>query len=476
MKFSLLHKGERRPGELSGRQKFFLALPMPASSLSGVLIHNVYIKLYTDLIGLELKYVGLVYLIYNIWNFVNDPLIGILIDRKKYDPKRGKYLHLMRVSAPFMVLCLAAMLLSRPQWPQFLIFLALLVELFIYDTFSTVFQVSYNSLYYLAAPTKEERVDINVIQSYVSNVVSFFATLVPTFLMVGDSSRPLHVIVLILMGVILFNALLYYLAARNIEDKPEYYRLGTQEGGINYATLKQDVLGILRMRSFRAWAGYSLLALAPNAVYFTAFLYFMDHVVKTSGLEATIADTLPMLLVFLILPLLGRVVKHRGAKRSIFVGVLPYILGYAALFFADNWIMVTLCYIPIMAGKYLMTTAAAPLSAALIDENERLTGTRKTGLITSLLTLIAAPTLSIQQLLLLGIMERFGYNGTLLQQSAEALMGIRIGTAIVPILFALAGMIPLFFHPINLKEEQELSEFSRQRRQGNAGTDAEARP
>jgi len=127
-----------------------------------------------------------------------------------------------------------------------------------------------------------------------------------------------------------------------------------------------------------------------------------------------------------------------------------------------------------MAGKYLMGTAGAPLSAALIDENERLTGTRKTGLITSLLTLIAAPTISIQQMLLLGIMERFGYNGALLQQSAEALMGIRIGTAVIPIVFALAGMIPLFFHPINLKEEKELSEFSRMRRQGSeeaAGAD-----
>lgn len=467
MKFSLFHKSERRPGELSAKQKFFLSLPMPASSLSGVLIHNVYIKLYTDLIGLDLGYVGLVYLIYNIWNFVNDPLLGILIDRKKYDPKKGKYLRLMRVSVPFMVLCLAAMLLSRPEWPQLLIFSALLIELFIFDTFSTVFLISYNSLYYLAAPTKEERVDINVIQAYVANVVSFFATLVPTFLMVGDASRPLHVIVLILMAVILLNALIYYVSVRNIEDKASYYRLGSQDGAINYDTLKEDIKGIFKMRSFRAWAGYSLLTLAPNAVYFTAFLYFMDHVIKTGGLEATIADTLPMLIVFLFLPILGRVVKQKGAKRSIFYAVIPYVLGYAALFFAKNWVAVTLCYIPVMAGKYLMGTAGAPLSAALIDENERLTGTRKTGLIGSLLTLIAAPTISIQQMLLLGIMERFGYNGALLQQSAEALMGIRIGTAVIPIVFALAGMIPLFFHPINLKEEKELSEFSRMRRQGN---------
>lgn len=466
MKISLFKKKETKPGQLSGRQKFFLSLPMPASWLSGVLIHNVYIKLYTDLIGLDLKYVGIVYLIYNIWNFVNDPLLGIFVDRKRHDPKRGKYLHLMRVSVPFMIFCLAAMLLSQPSWPQALIFGALLVELFIFDTFSTIFLVSCNSLFYLAASTKEERVDINVIQAYVSNVISFFATLVPTFLMVGGDDRPLSMIVLILMGVILLNALIYYVSLRNIEDKPAYYELGTQDSRVNYATLKEDILGIFRMRSFWTWAGYSLLALAPHSVYFTAFLYFMDHVIRTGGLEATITDTLPMLIVFLFLPLLGKVVKTKGSKFSIFLALIPYVLGYAALFFANHWIIVTLCYIPIMAGKYWMSAAGTPLSAALVDENERLTGTRKTGLISALLALIAAPALSVQQMILLGIMERFGYEGQAAVQSSRALLGIRIGTAVVPIVFAILGVIPLLFHPINLKQEKELSEFSRSRRRG----------
>lgn len=467
------HHHEPVPGTLSGRQKFFLSLPMPAVSLSSVMIHNVYIKLYTDLIGLELKWVGLIYLIYNIWNFINDPLIGILIDRKPYHPKRGKYLHLMRVSAPFMVLCLFLMLLSQPTWSQGLIFAALLVALFIYDTFATVFGVSYQSLYYLAAPTKEERVDISVIQAYVANIVSFFATLVPTFLLVGGDREQRPMAVLILMGVVALNALIYLVALRNIHDDPAYYQMGSQDGSIRYESLKEDILGIFRMRSFWTWAGYNLLALAPNAVYFTAFLYFMDHVIRTGGMQATIADTLPMLVVFAFLPWLGRVVKKNGSKRSILWGVLPYIAGYGLLFFARDWVMVTLCYIPVMMGKYLMSTAGVPLGAAIIDENERLTGTRKTGLIGSLLALIAAPALSIQQMLLLSIMERFGYNGDLAVQSESAVLGIRIGTALVPIVFALVGMIPLLLHPVGKQQEQELSDFSRDRRLGEK-TEAEA--
>lgn len=65
-------------------------------NLSSVLIHNAFLKYYTDIIGLEARYVGLVYLIFGIWNAINDPAIGVLIDRRKYDERKGKLLYLMR--------------------------------------------------------------------------------------------------------------------------------------------------------------------------------------------------------------------------------------------------------------------------------------------------------------------------------------------------------------------------------------------
>ena len=74
---------------ISFRDKFFLALPGPALSLSSVMIHNVYIKFYTDIIKLDPMYVGMVYFWFNVWNILNDPLFGIFIDRMKYDPIRG---------------------------------------------------------------------------------------------------------------------------------------------------------------------------------------------------------------------------------------------------------------------------------------------------------------------------------------------------------------------------------------------------
>lgn len=460
------YKQPGKDGRLSPRETFLLALPVPAASLSHVLIHNVYIKLYTDLIGLHPMYVGLVYLIYNIWNFLNDPLIGILIDRKRVDPQRGKFLHIMRVSVPFMLLCLVAMLLSQPTWPQGLIFTALLVALFIFDTFATAYGVATNSFIMVAASSKEERVNVNVVQSYVANIVSFFATLVPTFLLVGNKEGDRGMIVLILLGVVALNAAIYYVALKNLEDRPEYYAHGNIEESFNLATLWADVRALFGSRTFRAWAGYNLLALAPNAVYFTAFLYLMDHVIRTGGLEATLADTVPMLVVFAFLPLIAKFIKKNGGKKSIFIGSVPYIIGHVWLFFTGSWLAVLLAYIPIMMGKYMMSTAGAPLYAALVDENEQLTGTRKPGLIGALMALIAAPALSSQLVLFMGILTAFGYDNKAAVQTEQAMLGIRVGTALVPIAFVLVGLIPLLRFPINQAREEELSRFSQERRRG----------
>lgn len=449
---------------LSRLEKFFLSLPIPAASLSSVLIHNVYIKFYTDLIGLHPNYVGIVYFIYNIWNFANDPMIGIWIDRRPFQRGKGKFLYLMRVSAPFMILCLIGMLWSQPSWPQWTIFLFLTGSLFIYDTFSTIYLISTNSFILLAAPTREERVDVNIYQSYVANIISFFATLVPTFLLVGQRDNNRTLVALILMGVILFNAAVYGIALWKLEDKEEYYLHGNIERAFGLGELIQELKILFRSRSFTTWAIYNIFALAPASIYFTGFLYLMDHVIHAESLQATIADVAPMLVVFALLPFIGKFIKHYGGKTTIFVSVIPYIIGHAWLYFTGSWVAVLLAYIPIMVGKYGMSTANAPLAAALVDENEEMTGERRPGLINALLALLAAPAVSSQLTIYMAILTYYGYDTELRMQTASAMQGIRFATCIIPIIFVLIGIIPLIFFPIDKKREAELSAYSEARR------------
>ncbi|MGL4737104.1 MAG: MFS transporter [Cellulosilyticaceae bacterium] len=136
---------------LSFREKLTLSLPAQAMSLSSVLIHNVYIKMYTDIIGLEPKYVSWIYFIFNIWNMLNDPVFGVMLDKMKYHPKRGKYVYVMRVTVPFICVMVGLMMFASPTWEQTTIFIFLLVTLFLYDTAGTFFNIAASSYGMLAA-------------------------------------------------------------------------------------------------------------------------------------------------------------------------------------------------------------------------------------------------------------------------------------------------------------------------------------
>lgn len=450
---------------LTFRQKALLSTPLPATWMSNVVIHNVYVKFYTDVIGLDPAYVGWVYLAFNIWNVINDPVFGVILDKMRYRPGRGKFLRVMRTTVPFMLLGLVAMAWSDPSWSQTTLLWVFLIELFLFDVASTFYLIATTSYVYLAAPTREDRIDIEVGKTWIGNVTSAFATIVATQLLVGDTVTDHTTMATILMGVVALNALLYLIPVLRLKDPPELYERGDAgEQIVTWRQLVADARSILRMRAFWAWFAWGTTALAPMGMYFTAFLYFMDHVIRSSGTEATITDVGSMAVVLLLLPLFARAIKRIGSRTSLFIGLVPYVLGLAALFFATEWWHALLCYIVLMSGRHIMMTAGAPLEAALVDENERITGTRKTGSFAALRALMSAPLIGSQTALYLWLISAFGYDQGAEVQSESAQLGIRIATAVVPIVLALAGAVALFFLPYTRRVEAELSVFSRERR------------
>src|SRR5699024_8890883 len=119
-----------------------------------------YVKFYTDVVGLDPKHVGWVYLAFNIWHFLNDPVFGFLLDKMRYRPGKGKFLLVMRRTIPFMLLGLVLMAWTSPEWPQAVILTVFLIELFLFDVAATFYLIAATSYVYLAAPTREDRIDV----------------------------------------------------------------------------------------------------------------------------------------------------------------------------------------------------------------------------------------------------------------------------------------------------------------------------
>ncbi|MCQ2592253.1 MAG: MFS transporter [Treponema sp.] len=442
---------------LSFREKLTLALPGPASVIGPIIIHNALIKFYTDIIGIDPKYIGWIYLIYNIWNAINDPLLGVWVDRLKYNEKRGKYVYLMKCTAPLMLISIFGMLFSSPSWNDWLIFAVLLFELFIFDTAYTVYSVAYQSYFLIAAPSKEERVDVDIIRTFIGNALGCVTTIIPTLLLVGNGKRSL--IIPIFSGVIAINAGMYVLALITLKDKGELYINEKHETKRPFREVWVEAWKIIKSRAFITYLIFYIFARGAMEYYFTPFLYFMDDVVKSSGLVATIADVVPGLLMLAVLPVFGNLIKKYGSKNMTLVAYIPAILGFTGLLFIKQAWQAVICYTFIVLALNICQRAGVVINGDLIDDDERRTGIRKTGMYNGIFSLFATSLTSLQSLIFTNVISHFGYKGELAEQSVRAVQGIRIGAGLVPLIMCFIGLIPLLLFPINRKEEKELSEY-----------------
>ncbi len=454
-------------GKLTFREKLTLALPGPASVIGPIIIHNTLMKFYTDIIGLDAKFYGWIYLIYNIWNAINDPLLGAYIDKKPFSKKRGKYVYLMKVTAPTMLISIFLMLLSSPSWKDWVIFGVLLTELFIFDTAYTVYSVAYNSYFLLAAPDKEERVDVEIIRTYIGNFLGAITTIIPTLLLVGDGKREL--VIPIFSLVILVNAGMYFIALRTLKDNAALYETAAAPEHKSVKDIWRDVKQIIFSRPFLTYLLFYIIARGAVGFYFTPFLYFMDSVVRSSGTVATLADMVPGVIMLLMLPWAGKQIKKYGSKMITLFALIPAVLGFASLLFIRTGWEAVISYTLIVFALNVIQTAGVVLNGELIDYDEMLTGTRKTGLYGGLFALLTTSLTSFQTTIFSSILSHYGYDGKLDIQPDSAVWGIRVGAGLVPLSMCLVGCIPMLFFPIGRDLEKKISDFNVAAREGGSG-------
>ncbi|MBE2222082.1 MAG: MFS transporter [Anaerolineae bacterium] len=449
------------PGQINNKAKLFLALPMMPAALSNTLIHNAYIKFYTDMVGLDVKYVGILYLVFGIWNAINDPALGVFIDRFKFRKNRGKYVYLMRVTAPIAVLSSLAMIFAQPSWQDWVIFAFMLMLLFVYDTAATAYSIAYAAYVYVAAPTNKERVDVSVVQTYVGHIGGFFGTIVPTLLLVGESNRPLTTV--LLSGVLMVNALLYFVALKPLQDKEEMYRddFESEEGAFG-KQLRSDARNALTSRAFITYILYQFFARGPMVIYFTPFLYMMDYVLRLNGGQATVVDVVPGLIMFACAPFIGRASKRFGIKK-VAVYSAPFLaFAFLSLFLVQNMVQALVVYTAVIVFAAFGSIIHVPMMAAIVDEDEQRTGVRKAGLFTGLNALLTIPVGGMHTVIFTTILGAFTFVSGLEVQNDLAVQGIRIGASVIPFISVLVGIIPMMLSPITFKREQELSVFSEQ--------------
>lgn len=436
-----------------GRKILINLVPVGATLIT-VIVNSSFMKFFTDVIGLSPAIYGTVFLLFSIWNGINDPVLGYWADRKPFGT-RGKYAPLIRWATPVIGLSVIGLLFSSPNWSQIAIAAYLLVLLVIYEGAQTVLNVSFQAFSINTFLSMEERTQVNVIMNYINMIPVFLGGMIPIWFLTGNFSH--NTLILIFSIAILLGVALIAVGQIFIREDPDFYKHMEVTNGLKQMfKLAKD---LFLDRTFLLFMVAFFFLQASTGSYFTGYLYYMDNVLEVSGLKATIPDLLTGIAQMLIFPMIIIMVKKLGSRDTLWLGISLAIFGHIVLFFPVSYWIAAASYILILSGYAFSSAINIPFTGLVVDHIEMKTGKRQPGVVRGIMQVILIPAASVQTLILSALLDISGYVAGSKHQSEEVIRAIRTGTGLVPAIILIIAVILIRLIPINRTKECEIETF-----------------
>ncbi|MBN1260961.1 MAG: MFS transporter [Anaerolineae bacterium] len=396
---------------------------------------------FVKLRGLATDLAGIVWLLFGIWNAVNDPLFGYISDRTK--SALGRRVPYIRYGAPIFVLGFVLFWINFPgsDGSQTALFIQMLLALFVFDTLYTAIATSLWVMPYEVAISNKARSTI-----YVWKIIFMVFTLVVPLAIegtikpdVGDQAgiemfRWVMAAFGLVMGLIIFFSTFFYREKHFQQEEEQFGFLKSFK-----ACITNRSFVIFEVISFT-------IIFAQTALMQGIWIYFDEIDVPVTPLYVALA--LGILLGILLW------LKQRdrwGVKRCTQLFTLLFALGcFSVLLFGRNVVGSTLGFflfgVGFSGGMYLIPL----MNGDVVDMDEHRTGLRREGMYAGINSFITKPAISIAQWALLAIMTAFGYDQTLPAgaQSFQAETGILIGWTSVTGVLLVLSFISLIWYPL----------------------------
>ena len=374
---------------------------------------------WTQVMGLSAWY-SLLIVILQVWDAINDPLIGTMIDSDRHKYKRNKFLQYIWVGSIGLIVGGACCFLpfpNAPMWAKIIIFMAGYV---VWDAFYTVANVPYGSLLSLISTDPADRASLSAWRSIGSLVGNMIPMIVlPMLIYNADESLngPMVFVAALVMGVLGFICFQFMIKNTEIRVDTEA-KTGEEMPKFNIIKAMGNFL------KNRPAVGATLAAMgmfigmqgASTAVTVTFQIYFRNT--SISGLVTAFA----MLPILCFTPLARKMVTKYGKKELSIVGSACYILGGLVLFAAPlgiipvsqgNTSVDLVVYIVaqlIMAlGMGIYSTVSWAMMGDAIDYNEWKTGAREEGVVYSLHSFFRKLAQGVGPAMAIAIMAGMGY-------------------------------------------------------------------
>ncbi len=430
--------------------------------------------------GLDPGWIALAQVIYAVWNVLNDPLFGILMDRTR--TRHGRYIPWIKVCAPLFSVSFVFVFFPPATWSmsiggadfQLPLFAWYLASQLCYDTCFTICYLACSALFPQITIDGGERTKIALASAGFS-IVGATAGLVPMALLSNPSTDSVAVFQ---VCVVVFGAaslIPWVFLCKWVRERQEYIPPVQ-------ASFKESARAVLTSRAGRVFIAYEGLATGTGYFVQTSFAFVIAWIFGFNNYNpgATFWDAVP----FLLGPALGIVAgaiivlyipRYRDLKAAIMFSLVIQCAGYTLAFFAaliPPGAMVGIYAMP--PGAWLVSVGFSigvmglpafliylgPARSMVIDHDEAVTGERREAVYAGLGCIASKPMTSVALAAVPFILAAFSLvpantvdftNGLVVQGNdfGMAITGVAVAAFLIPAILSAIGTFAWYFFPLD---------------------------
>lgn len=400
---------------------------------------------FTKFLGLNEGLASTVWMIFAIWNAINDPLFGYISDRTK--SKLGRRIPYIRYGSFFYALFFV---LTWVKWPigtsQTALFIQMLATLFLFDTLYTAIATSIYIMPYTMAVSNKARSSIFLIKIFFT-LVSLAVPLVVFPIIKPEVGADPTKFQLIMLGIGVVSFLVIFASTF-------FYKEKVQTDAESTDGIIHSVITCFKNRSFIVFEVLSFTVIFIQTILMQGVIYYFDEFDVGMPLAY---GSLVIGAVFGIV-LFAIKIKTWGVKNCTLIMCIIFAIGASAMAILGKITPVALIAfftagMGFAGGMYLIPL----MNGDVIDYDESVTGIRREGMYAGVNSLITKPAISFANSAFLIIAKAFGYDTNLQagMQSSMAKQGVLVAWMAVPAVLLIICAISLKWYPLHGKKWEE---------------------
>ena len=356
-------------------------------------------------------------LVVQIWDAINDPLLGSMFDADKRNYKNGKFKTYIFIGAIGLLFSGLFFFLPLPNAPLVMRCILFVLGYVLWDAFYTVANVPYGSMMSVITQDGSERSQLSTWRS-IGSMVGNILPMVILPLLCYDASNNLRgntvFLVAVVMGVIGLACFIYMLKTTTIR---------VEENSVTISEKTEKFNIFKAMKNFFKNPPAIGATLAAMAMFIgmqsstTATTVLFQSYFKNAQISGIIMliSYLPM---FLFMPFIKKIVDKWGKKEACVVGSAVSVVGAVLLFLplgagTAGLVGYVIAQVFFGFGLGFYTCVSWALMADAIDYNEWKTGTKEEGTVYSLHSFFRKLAQGLGPSLVIIIMGALGYDGAL---------------------------------------------------------------